>query len=228
MCRYDRQADIVLRGFSGYNSRWALDMLRTSLLAPCNTDIYSMATIFFGANDAVLSGDPQHCPLEEYQSNISSMVQTLREHNPDIQLILITPGTVDHTQWSTRHPDQVAQYATALREVGVTLHVPVVDLWQGDIAFDLHHPVPAVSSSTTPPVPVPGNDDGNDFSDGLHLSRSGNRKVYTGVMNVITESYPNSLPDPEVLHFPSWKEMAGKPAAETRDILRSWKWNSNC
>lgn len=223
--RYDRHADIVVRGFSGYNSRWALDVLRTKLLASSSPDLYSMATIFFGANDAVLYGEPQHCPLEEFQSNITYMVEAFREHNPEIQLLLITPGTVDHTLWSTRHPDQVALYAAAVRTVGAALRVPVVDLWQGSHAFSApHSSIDKYSSGSNDGEQSEGGKE-EDFSDGLHLSPSGNAKVFAGVMQVIQEHYADSLPDPEQLHFPSWKDLAGKPAAETLEIVQKWKWN---
>jgi isoamyl acetate esterase len=202
--RFDRHADIVMRGFSGYNSRWALDLLRTSLLAPSNPDQYNMVTIFFGANDAVVCDDPQHCPLDEYQRNISSMVEAFRQHNPEIQILLITPGTVDHTQWESRHTDQVSLYAAAVREVGTAQHVPVVDLWQGSCAFDIAS---------------------GDLSDGLHLSPSGNAKVYKGVMQVIQEEFLECLPDPPAqMHFPSWKDLAGRSAADTLRIVQSWKY----
>jgi lysophospholipase L1-like esterase len=208
--RYNRQVDVVCRGFSGYNSRWALDVLR-GLLTPTHTlthshthtDTYSMATIFFGANDAVTSDDLQHCPLDKYRSNITSMVEALRVHNPTIHIILITPGTVDHSLWPTRSEDQVAQYASVVREVGVALNVPVADLWSGAFALDK-----AV-----------------DFSDGLHLSTSGNEKVYNVVMSVINKYFKDSIP--ECTHYPAWRELAGRPASDTRAIIEQWQWEES-
>ena len=190
-----------MRGYSGYNSRWALDVLKFGLLTPNNPDLYSMATIFFGANDAVLSDESQHCPLDEYKQNISSMVDILREHNSRIELILITPGTVDHSRWDSRHPDQVSQYADAVRDVGVDKNVPVVDLWKDEIAFDLS----------------------TDFDDGLHLSPSGNAKVFDGVIQAIQNSYPQSIPDEHQLHFPDWKELKNVSAS---DELKGWAWTT--
>eukprot|EP00603_Paraphysomonas_imperforata_P014891 CAMPEP_0114462568 /NCGR_PEP_ID=MMETSP0104-20121206/6898_1 /TAXON_ID=37642 ORGANISM="Paraphysomonas imperforata, Strain PA2" /NCGR_SAMPLE_ID=MMETSP0104 /ASSEMBLY_ACC=CAM_ASM_000202 /LENGTH=158 /DNA_ID=CAMNT_0001635455 /DNA_START=185 /DNA_END=658 /DNA_ORIENTATION=+ len=158
-----------------------------------------MATIFFGANDAVSSDDPQHCPLEEYQRNITLMVELFRRHNPDIRLILITPGTVDYRQWESRHHDQVSQYANAIREIGASLNIPVVDLWTGQHCFDIS----------------------SDFSDGLHLSKSGNEKLYNAVLEVIETCYKGHLPE-EKTHFPTWRELAGRSTDETRDIIEQW------
>lgn len=49
------QADVVLRGYSGYNLKWAAHMLQAifPLDAPSPPDL---ATVFFGANDAALKG----------------------------------------------------------------------------------------------------------------------------------------------------------------------------
>lgn len=51
---YQRRADVINRGYSGYNSRWALQLMDrvfppTSVVPPPR-----LVTIFFGANDAAL------------------------------------------------------------------------------------------------------------------------------------------------------------------------------
>ena len=45
---------MVLRGYSGYNSAWALYLLPT--IFPADMTAPSLVTVFFGANDAVLKG----------------------------------------------------------------------------------------------------------------------------------------------------------------------------
>lgn len=192
---------MVNRGFSGYNSRWALEVLHSLLDPASTTDKYSMATISFGANDSVKPDDVQHCPVDEYRSNISAMVNALREHNPDISLILITPGTVEHTLWPTRHADQVSHYANAVREVGAAMKVPVADLWEDPTCLNVSL---------------------GDFSDGLHLSASGNEKVFNAVTNVIKRAYRGEIPNET--HYPVWKELAGKSPEEVQVVIQQWKW----
>lgn len=46
------QADVVLRGYSGYNSRWARLLLPK--VFPESTPAPKLVTVFFGANDAAL------------------------------------------------------------------------------------------------------------------------------------------------------------------------------
>ena len=48
---WQRRVDVINRGYSGYNSRWATHLL--SHVFPADAPI-QLATVFFGANDATL------------------------------------------------------------------------------------------------------------------------------------------------------------------------------
>lgn len=79
---YTRRADVLNRGFSGYNTRHALDVLprvigkdQSSSHVP--TDVL-FATVWLGANDAALPGEPQHVPIEEYKENLSKIVKAIK------------------------------------------------------------------------------------------------------------------------------------------------------
>jgi lysophospholipase L1-like esterase len=52
---YQRKVDVVNRGFSGYNSRWALQLLDRIFPEDRAAGHILLATIFFGANDAALA-----------------------------------------------------------------------------------------------------------------------------------------------------------------------------
>lgn len=52
---YQRRADVINRGYSGYNSRWALQLLDRVFPEPtAAAPPPRLATVFFGANDAAL------------------------------------------------------------------------------------------------------------------------------------------------------------------------------
>ena len=62
-------------------------------------------SVFFGANDASLPDDRDHCqhvPINEYERNLREIVQTIekkfKEYNKP-PIILITPPPVDKTSW---------------------------------------------------------------------------------------------------------------------------------
>lgn len=69
------QADVVLRGLSGYNTRWALKVLPRAMEGAADADPAAV-TVFFGANDASLPDQVQahqNVPLEEYQTNLRAI-----------------------------------------------------------------------------------------------------------------------------------------------------------
>ncbi|CAI5955861.1 unnamed protein product, partial [Closterium sp. NIES-64] len=103
------QVDVVLRGYSGYNTRWALFLLPklfpkvrilkvrilkgdTSIPPP------ALVTVFFGANDAALPGrtsGKQHVPIPEFKENLRVIVTHLQSLGPNVRVVLITPPPVD-------------------------------------------------------------------------------------------------------------------------------------
>ncbi|KAG8538945.1 hypothetical protein GDO81_003288 [Engystomops pustulosus] len=100
-----RKCDVLNRGLSGYNSRWAKHVLPK--LIPDSTHAENMAavTIFFGANDSSLKdlNPQQHVPLEEYADNLRSMVQYLKSVNiQQEKIVLITPPPVLEPAWEKR------------------------------------------------------------------------------------------------------------------------------
>lgn len=65
----------MLRGLSGYNTRWALKVLPRAMEGAADADPAAV-TVFFGANDASLPDQVsahQNVPLEEYQSNLRAI-----------------------------------------------------------------------------------------------------------------------------------------------------------
>lgn len=63
------------RGFSGYNSRWGLSIIKEVVI----DQQPQLVVIFFGANDAVVDAGSTFVPLLEYSSNIESMVVAIRQ-----------------------------------------------------------------------------------------------------------------------------------------------------
>jgi isoamyl acetate esterase len=92
---YSRRADVLNRGYSGYNTRHGLDLLphifgsgggessssssslSSSFKEPPNV---LFVTIFFGANDAALPGERQHVPIDEYGANLETMISYIQNH----------------------------------------------------------------------------------------------------------------------------------------------------
>ena len=73
---YSRRADVLNRGFSGYNTKMALDLL-PSIFTQGDSGVL-FCTVFFGANDATLPGERQHVPIDDYEKNLETIVTSIR------------------------------------------------------------------------------------------------------------------------------------------------------
>lgn len=75
----------MLRGYSGYNTRWALRVLDEVLSSVDSPPSPAALTLFFGANDAALadrSSAFQHVPLHEYRRNLMDLIARIKVELP--------------------------------------------------------------------------------------------------------------------------------------------------
>ncbi|RCI03106.1 hypothetical protein CU098_012489 [Rhizopus stolonifer] len=205
---YVRKTDVINRGFSGYNTDWALPILR-QLLPTVQAQAeqgccIQLMTIFFGANDAALPITGQHVPLNRYKSNIKAMIDMIRNptspfYNPKLRLILITPPPLNESQWSkhceergeqlNRFNKAAREYAECVMDIGRETQTPVADIWSRimDKAVD---------------------SDLSDFLlDGLHLNEKGYKEVYDVLMEIINEHYKEIHPDQLGVELPYFREL---------------------
>ncbi|CAL1388395.1 unnamed protein product [Linum trigynum] len=176
---FARTADVVLRGYSGYNTRWALKVAER--VFPAAGEAVAV-TVFFGANDACLPDRCsafQHVPLEEYGRNLRSIVSFLKERWPKAVVLLITPPPIDEegrlqnpymenpSGLPERTNEAAGEYAKACIDVARECGSPVIDLW--------------TKMQQLPNWPTAC------LSDGLHLSEAGNKVVFEEVVKKLEE-----------------------------------------
>jgi hypothetical protein len=177
-----------------------------------------MAIVFLGNNDATESG--QFVSLEEFRSNMNSILSALRSVNPDMAIILPTPTRANK---SGRSDEVTSKYADVVRDLAVAHpRNALVDLWTSDISIDA-----------------------GDLCDGLHLGISGNDKLFRGIQRAIRARFPDFVPfndsdestatkvitsvdDDAKLHwrFPHWNKLAGKDIDESRAIIEGGSFDS--
>ncbi|AMD21253.1 HEL027Cp [Eremothecium sinecaudum] len=185
---YARKMDIVLRGFSGYNSRWALKLLPRILRSERKIAI---AYVFFGTNDAAIGGT-QSVPLDEYKHNMSKLVEMLQE--VDVKVILVSPALHD-----AENPEMLAEedsrsnennklYRDALHEVGDKYDTGFVDLYS---AFQ------RVGCTKWQEL----------LSDGIHFTGKGYKVFFDELLSVIADKYPEYHPDNMPRICPDWTEV---------------------
>lgn len=214
---YSRRADVLNRGFSGYNTEWALNLVPKIFGV---IDQVLFATVWLGANDAAVPGHCQHVPIDAYQENLASILRLMRARmkNSLFPIILLTPPPVDEVAWkehmqsnfpesveetggeSNRKNSMAREYGEAAKKAaGMDPHCVVLDVWELLEGETEHR--------------------GKYLSDGLHLNSEGNRKVYQAIMERIEQYFPRIAPMRDgdgkygkmgaPLDEKLWKELAG-------------------
>ena len=188
---YQRRADMLNRGMSGYNSRWYLRYADENNIWDEPGKV-ALVTIFFGANDAAKKEcEPKvHVPLPEYKTNIEKLVDKAKESYPNAKVIIIAPPPIHPEQrlayQKKRYGDKATgilertseiagTYAAACREVAKTKEVPCVDLF---------------TAMRTAKENTDEDDVGRFFYDGLHFSKTGDKFVYDALEKAIRTHFP--------------------------------------
>ncbi|QDZ23707.1 putative esterase [Chloropicon primus] len=215
--KYQRKVDVVNRGYSGYNTKWAKELMpQVSNELRTKHEIErgsarDVVAIFFGANDAALAGSTgheQHVPLHEYKENLGVIVDYFRSHKPNPpHVVLVTPPPMDANAWaafciekeSNRTLEGVRRYAETCAQVAREKGVPLVNAWEG-----MHERL--------------GKDElASLFWDGLHLSSKGNKLLYEAFLKVVENDLPGYRADDLAWDRPQWRNI------DYRDYKRSFR-----
>ncbi|PON35186.1 Lipase [Parasponia andersonii] len=202
---YSRKADVLVRGYGGYNTRWAFFLLHH--LFPLNSaNPPAAVTIFFGANDAAILGrqsERQHVPIDEYKENLRRMVLHLKGCSPTVLVVLITPPPVDEEgrnayarslygekarELPERTNEVTGLYAKQCIELAKEMGLRSIDLWskmQETQGWQKKF-----------------------LRDGLHLTPDGNAVVHQEVTKVFSESWLS--PAEMAFDFPHHSQIDGK------------------
>ncbi|OCT81216.1 isoamyl acetate-hydrolyzing esterase 1 homolog [Xenopus laevis] len=188
-----RKCDVINRGLSGYNTRWAKILLPRLISDTAEKPV--AITIFFGANDSSLKEEnpQQHVPLEEYTENLRCMIQYLKSINiTQDKIILVTPPPIYEPAWEeqcllkgcklNRLNSAAGLYAKACVQVASECGTEVVDLWSQ--------------------MQESGQDYTVYLSDGLHLSSEGNQFLESSLWPIL-EKKLSSLP----FMLPYWNDV---------------------
>ncbi|GAB5363097.1 hypothetical protein AAMO2058_000854000 [Amorphochlora amoebiformis] len=179
---YQRRADVINRGLSGYNTEWAVAALKHVL--PRNMTEPALVTVFFGANDAsdAKLNARQHVPLKTYKEKLKEIVDYLRSNFKSTRILFITPPPIDEPgrlkYQKSRYGQKASgvlersvklasEYASACESLGDELKIPVVNLCKMMLKEK----------------------DYGYLNDGLHLSPEGNKFVFESIKEAIQNHY---------------------------------------
>ncbi|XP_050214322.1 GDSL esterase/lipase WDL1-like isoform X2 [Mercurialis annua] len=171
---YARKADILLRGYSGWNSRRALQVL--DQVFPKEAAIQpSLVIVYFGGNDSIHphpTGLGPHVPLPEYIDNMRKIALHLKSLSDTTRIIFLSPPPVNEDQMrkdlrARRTNDRCRIYSEACLELCREMNIKAVDLWTAIQKVDDRKNI--------------------CFTDGIHLSSEGSKIVVKEILKVIEE-----------------------------------------
>lgn len=223
---YEQKADILNRGFSGYNTKWALEVAYEKSFGSWQ-ERPTMVIMCFGANDA--STDGQHVPLDDYQANLKALVARLRGKWPRLPVLLVTcPPVCDakysafclatHGAEATRWLSISQRYAEACVSVYHQLEQEELAELSADAEQDFSDSdflgvLDLFATEEKNGIPAFGRED-ELFTDGLHLTPFGNKRFFECIRAAIQLYFP-SLASPSLPPaFPHWSKLVGNDNKE--------------
>ncbi|KAL1321682.1 hypothetical protein HN51_066552 [Arachis hypogaea] len=176
---YARKADIVLRGYTGWNSRRALQVLQ-DIFPKDATEQPSLIIVYFGGNDSVLahpSGLGQHVPLQEYIQNMTKIAIYLKSLSKKTRIIFLGSPPVNEAQLlgnsdllgrPFRTNESCRIYSEACLSLCRDLNIKAIDIWSA----------------------IQRRKDWREvcFIDGIHLTAEGSKIVAKEILKVLKEA----------------------------------------
>ncbi|WZY90638.1 hypothetical protein YC2023_047373 [Brassica napus] len=206
---YSRTADIILRGYAGWNSRSALKVLnqvfpKDAVIQP------SLVIVYFGGNDSMPphpSGQGPHVPLSEFTDNMRKIGEHLLSLSDKTRVIFLTPPPMNERQIQLvfgdamrgRSNELCRPYAVALLNLCREINVKGIDLWN------------AIQQQ--------------DDCDGIHFTAKASEIVVKEILRVVREAdwkpslHRKSLP----VEFPFDSGLPNSPRHSDLEISRNKK-----
>ncbi|KAI3954341.1 hypothetical protein MKW92_029121 [Papaver armeniacum] len=189
---YSRKADILLRGYNGWNSRRALEVVNQ--VFPKDAAVQpSLVIVYFGGNDSVAPHPTRlgpHVPLSEYIENMRKIAIHLKSLSEETRIIYLGPPPMNDERYlelksyllseQIRTNENCQIYSEACKSLCKEMGLKFVDLWTAIQKMD-------------------GWKNTSFTTDGVHLSSEGSKVVVEEILKVLKEAdwmpslYPKSL-----------------------------------
>lgn len=176
--------DVDFRGFEGYNSKWALELM-PKLFPKSYLDKVEIFVPFFGHNDSLPL--PMHVSVDEYEQNMRLIVKYLLQNGlSKAKIILMTPSWYHQESFAeyckeiqipavVKSIEESKRYSDAILSIAKDHDISVLDF------FD-------ISSKHQPLVEL--------FCDGIHFSQKGAKLLFDNLMPLIEKKIETRFEKP--------------------------------
>ncbi|XP_022145516.1 GDSL esterase/lipase CPRD49-like [Momordica charantia] len=170
---YARQADVILRGYAGWSSSQAIQVV-DKIFPKDSTTQPALVIVYFGGNDAAINF-PNSVPVDEYIDNMTKIAEHITCLSTTTRSIFLTPPPVNSEQLKQQMPglekvrtmENLEIYSDALIDVCRKIGVEYIDLFRV----------------------IQRNDDWlTFFRDGVHFNEKGSRVVFDEIKTSINRS----------------------------------------
>lgn len=198
---YIRKRDIINRGFSGYTTKYCLELIQPILQHAINSKSkVDLISILLGTNDSVLPGYKQYVPVENTIKNLKEIVSIIRKMLPETRILLIIPPPIydeyynqDNIPKGTERTQKALNvYRNSIKQLCNEININYIDIWKTIFGTDKDEDYDAKKA--------------NDILiDGVHFNEKGNLILYNEIIKAIKLNWPELNPDPMDLHPPYWR-----------------------
>ncbi|KAF5736576.1 SGNH hydrolase-type esterase superfamily protein [Tripterygium wilfordii] len=178
---YARKADIILRGYYGWNSHRAVQVL-DQVFPKDATEQPALVIVYLGGNDSMgphSSGLGPHVPLPEYVENMRKIAVHLKSLSDSTRIIFLTCPPVDEERVRLTNTSGIFSELVRTNELCQMYSEACVELCQemGVKVVDLFTALQKRSDWTSA-----------CFTDGIHLSAEGSKIVVGEILKVLKEA----------------------------------------
>lgn len=209
-----RIADVVNRGFVGYNTRWYKSIIK-SVISEWPSNLISCVVLSFGMIDAASPECPsrQHVPYSEFKNNLSEMIKIINDHGVDTtKIILIGPPYFDKNQFKLyrksmknanlliRKGSETLIYNRGVNQVAKSFNIEFIDLYNC----------------------LKEKKDANPLIDGLHLSQVGSTILYDKIKPIVMDKIKLfNNPNEGMIVGEPWQEIAKRCPKPRKKVAKN-------
>ncbi|XP_062002305.1 GDSL esterase/lipase WDL1-like isoform X1 [Rosa rugosa] len=179
---YSRKADILLRGYAGWNSRRALKVLEQ--VFPKDATIQpSLVIVYFGGNDSMRPnplGLGPHVPLSEYVENMRKIATHLQSLSEKTRIIFLSAPPVNE--------EQIREHLRTSGIIGELNRTNKLCKIYSDACLELCREMDIKAVDLFTSIQKRKDWETTCFTDGVHFSSEGSKIVAEEILKVLKEA----------------------------------------